>query len=41
MKPWYHPQSRQFNDLIRALKNALAMVGVMAVSVVAMGRFSK
>jgi hypothetical protein len=30
-KPWYSPQSRQFNDLVRALKNALAMVGFMAV----------
>ena len=41
MKPWYSPQSRYFSDLARALKNALAMVGFMAVCVVLLGWFSK
>lgn len=41
MKPWYSPQSRQVNDLLRALKNALAMVGFMVVVVITMGWFSK
>lgn len=34
-KPWYSPQSRQFNEWVRATKNALAMVGVMACLVAA------
>jgi hypothetical protein len=41
MKPWYSPQSRQFNELVRALKNAFAMLGVMFVAVIAAGWFSK
>lgn len=41
MKPWYSPQSRQFSELVRAMRNALAMVGVMAVAIVAAGWFSK
>ncbi len=41
MKPWYSPQSRKFEDLVRAMRNALAMVGVMAVAVVVMGWFAK
>jgi len=41
MKPWYSPQSRQFDDLVRALKNAFAMLGVMFVVVVAVVWFSK
>lgn len=41
MKPWYSPQSRAFNELVRALRNALAMVGVMAVGVVLLGWFGK
>ena len=31
MKPWWKPQSHQLNELLRALKNALAMVGFMTV----------
>lgn len=41
MKPWYSPQSRQFNELVRALKNAFAMLGVMFVFVIALGWFTK
>lgn len=41
MTKWYSPQSRQFNDLVRALRNAFAMLGVMFVAVVAAGWFSK
>lgn len=35
MKPWYSPQSRQFSELVRALKNAFAMLGVMMVLLIA------
>jgi len=31
MKPWYSPQSRQVNELLRALKNAFAIVGVVTL----------
>lgn len=41
MKPWYSPQSRQLNELLRALKNSLAMVGIMACLVAASVWISK
>lgn len=41
MKPWYSTQSRMFEELVRALRNAFAMVGLMATAIVLMGWFSK
>lgn len=40
-KRWYSPQSRMFEELVRAMRNALAMVGLMAVAIVLMGWLSK
>lgn len=37
MKPWYSPQSRAFNELVRALRNAFAMLGVMATVILVAG----
>ena len=39
MKPWYSPQSRQFADLIRAMRNAFAMLGVLSTILLAIGWF--
>ena len=40
-KPWYSPQSRAFNELLRALKNAFAMVGIVFVVAVIVGNVKK
>lgn len=35
MKPWWKPQSRYVEDLIRAMRNAFAMLGLMMVLLIA------
>lgn len=39
MKPWYSPQSRAFNELVRALRNAFAMLGFIACLLLAASWF--
>lgn len=41
MKPWYSPQSRAVNELLRSLKNALALIGIMVCLVAASVWISK